>query len=332
MSCYHPLAAVKTGNLTDSGKEEYQIIRSYTPELEENFGKDLTLIPCGHCLGCRLDYSRRWANRMMFELDHCNNKAVFCTLTYNQENVPKIYNTDSNGELTDSIKAYTLRKKDAQDFMKRLRGRKKFEGREIKFYLAGEYGENTYRPHLHAILFNVGLEDFPDREFFGVNEFGDPYYISEEFADIWSNGYIVLSKVSWKTCAYVSRYVQKKAINGNGMLFEMLGVDPEFSLMSRRPGIGNQFFEDHPELKEFTNFYLNDGQESVKIPISKQLMDKIYASDPEKYADIKECNKLYAHDKLMLELAKTDLGFAEYMDKKEEEHLSRLTSLKRAKV
>lgn len=335
MACYHPLAAVKTGFLTDSGKEEYKIVRSYVPELEEEFGKEnITPIPCGKCLGCRLDYSRSWANRMMYELDHCKGKAIFVTLTYDDEHIAKnaVYEVDSNGELTDKIRAYSLCKKDFQDFMKRLRGRKKFEDREIRFYLAGEYGPRTWRSHGHAIIFNIGLEDFKDLEEFGVNELGQKYYKSDEFTGIWENGFTLLSAVTWQTCAYVSRYVQKKAVNGHELACDALGIEREFSLMSRRPGIGSKFFDDHPDLMEYSNQYLSDGNGSVKLPITKNLQKVLEKVDPVRYNEVKECNKKFASDAVLLELQNSDLGFSEYFERKESDHLARLTSLKRDKL
>ena len=118
MSCYHPFVASKTGRLTENGKFEYAITGTLETrrDLKEiPLSPDEILIPCGKCLGCRLDYSRTWADRMMLELDH-SKKAIFVTLTYNEEHVP-VLEADDEGNFF----GYTLFKRDLQLFFKRLR-------------------------------------------------------------------------------------------------------------------------------------------------------------------------------------------------------------------
>lgn len=48
-------------------------------------------VPCGHCLECLRKYQSDWSNRMFEELKSHNGKAVFFTLTYDEDNVPKNY-------------------------------------------------------------------------------------------------------------------------------------------------------------------------------------------------------------------------------------------------
>lgn len=48
-------------------------------------------VPCGHCLECLRKYQSDWSNRMYEELKSHNGKAVFFTLTYDDNNVPKNY-------------------------------------------------------------------------------------------------------------------------------------------------------------------------------------------------------------------------------------------------
>ena len=66
-------------------------------------------VPCGHCPDCRADAAREWSNRCLLELDDNDNIGCFVTLTYNDFNLP----IDDDGP--------TLRKRDFQLFMKRLR-------------------------------------------------------------------------------------------------------------------------------------------------------------------------------------------------------------------
>ena len=211
MSCYHPLVGLWKGEYTAVGKKKYVIEGNLDPmDCPPLYEK--IVVPCGHCIGCRLDYSRSWADRMMLELDTAK-CGIFATLTYDNEHV-HWSQFDEEGNPTET----TLDKRDFQLFMKRLR--KAFDGksdlpyRKIRFYAAGEYGSNTHRAHMHCILFGLSLSDLPDIRERGVNELGQKFYISDRFNSIWNNGFTLLSDVSWKTCAYVARYVTKK-LNGD---------------------------------------------------------------------------------------------------------------------
>lgn len=86
-------------------------------------GKDypidmLIKIPCGKCVGCRLEYSRQWANRCMLELQY-HDSAYFCTFTYDDDHVPRTYYPDP--ETGEAFPAMTLQKRDFQLLMKRIR-------------------------------------------------------------------------------------------------------------------------------------------------------------------------------------------------------------------
>lgn len=96
MACYAPLSAWKKPG------------GGITFKQSEATGLRPIKLPCGQCLGCRLDYSREWAVRCTHEaLLHQENS--FITLTYDDEHLPW-----DRG----------LRKKHWQDFAKRLRKKK----------------------------------------------------------------------------------------------------------------------------------------------------------------------------------------------------------------
>lgn len=231
MSCYSP--NVMTGKVDpDTG----QIV--YTFDGPANYldptkfkgiddfyaeGRYQFLVPCGRCLGCRIDYSRTWANRMILELQDMP-KAIFVTLTYNNQHVPKA----DNG-------CMTLNVRDVQLFFKRLR--KAFTGIRIRYYLAGEYGPKNLRPHYHAIIYGLDISSFDDLRCIGHNALKQDYYTSKRFEQIWGNGFVMMSPVSYKTCAYVARYTLKKHY-GEPHYYDKLGIHPEFAVCSRKPGIG----------------------------------------------------------------------------------------------
>jgi len=191
-------------------------------------------IPCGQCVGCRLERSRQWAVRCVHEAslheDNC-----FITLTYNNESLPE------DG---------SLNKKHFQDFMKRLR--KKFKNKKIRYYHCGEYGDKNFRPHYHAIIF--GLE-FDDQKLFTVTN-GEKLYTSEILEKLWPFGFSTIGTVTFESAAYVARYVMKK-VNGKNAknhyeridsnTGEIYNLVPEYNTMSRRPGIASKWFDKYKD-------------------------------------------------------------------------------------
>lgn len=318
MSCYRPLFAEFQGY--EDGKPQYKILPcSGIPAEYPNIN-----VPCGHCVGCRLDKSRQWADRMMLELDH-SKTAIFVTLTYDPLNVPVACSLDDGSVL------FTLDKRDVQLFMKRLR--KAFSGREIRFYLAGEYGSQTHRPHYHAILFGLSLADFPDLRSVSKNSFGQFLYTSEKMYSIWKLGNVALADVSWQTCAYVARYcVKKLGDDVSCETFESFGVQPEFSLMSRKPGIAGFYALEHPDLIYMSKQYFSDPNgvsPRTSCTTPKFVFQKLELTNPELFDKIKTQRQIYARDKELLALSRTDLDFFEYNKVKENNHERRCFGLVR---
>lgn len=270
-------------------------------------------IPCRHCLGCSIDYSREWANRMCLELQD-SKKAIFVTLTYNDEHVPK---TD-NGQLTLSVR-------DTQLFFKRLR--KKFDV-PIRYYLVGEYGKRfTKRPHYHAIIYGLGLSDFVDLKFHKITERGDILYISETFANIWQNGFCDLADVNYKTCAYVARYTLKKHYGFNK--HELNGALPEFNTSSRRPGIGLRSYQSILD-RDSDFITINTGDDVHTFPIPKSIIKK-GLMDPN-YVDICQNMKYNSldksNDKLISDLIWSEKSYDQYLRDNHSELYKRIKLLK----
>ena len=197
MACYNPLAFIPDYSKKRDLKVPYKYLGKYDPSLKVEF-PGVIRVPCGRCLGCRLDYSRQWADRMILELETNEKKGIFLTLTYNDDHVPVVYDCDENGEVVlddkgeASSMAYTLCKRDLQLAFKRLRDHLPSD-KKIRYYACGEYGNaprsgKYRRPHYHAIIFGIGLDDFPDRSIVNVNELGQPYYTSSKLVhDMWTD-------------------------------------------------------------------------------------------------------------------------------------------------
>ena len=326
MSCYHPLIGIWKGDYTDSGKKKYEIHGNLDPTDCPSV-YDKIVIPCGHCIGCRLDYSRSWADRMMLELETAG-CGIFVTLTY--DNVHIHWSSfDENGD----PEWNTLDKRDFQLFMKRLR--REFDGsgdlpfKKIRFYAAGEYGSNTHRSHMHCILFGLNVSDFPDIKPHGKNELGQLFYSSERFARIWSNGFCLISDVSWKTCAYVARYVTKKLNGDAAMDYAVRNCIPEFALMSRKPGLGREYLDKHPECLDYEKINLSTSEGGLEIRLPKYYLKQLKLTDPDRYDKIMEQRKQLANDSMLLQLQNTNLSYLEYLEVKENQKLNCVKSLKR---
>ena len=111
----------------------------------------------------------------------------------------------------------------------------------VRYYLCGEYGDRTARPHYHCCLFG---EDFvADRQPFRRTAVGW-LYTSQLLADVWGLGHCLIGDLTFESAAYVARYCLKK-ISGPPAAAHYAGREPEFALMSRRPGIGAAWFHQY---------------------------------------------------------------------------------------
>jgi hypothetical protein len=134
--------------------------------------------------------------------------------------------------------------------MKRLR--KEF-GNGVRFFACGEYGEKSLRPHYHVLLLN---KDFVDKK--SVSS-GSEYtlYTSALLSKLWTYGTHVIGDVNFESAAYVARYCTKK-ITGPSAEKHYNGREPEFLVMSRRPGIGTGYLDKyHSEMYTHDNIIIN---------------------------------------------------------------------------
>lgn len=258
--CDSPLLAYYTGAFNpETNKPRIRFIPkrvefSYE-DYKKKYGDRLLLLPCGHCPSCLKSYSYDWMVRLMAESLYHEHKC-FLTLTYDPEHLPeKTYRSDDDGVLHLSW----LVKKDLQDFFKRLR--KEFSDTKIRYFACGEYGDHppegqsVGRPHYHVILFGL---DFDDKYLVSYNPLGQPLWSSKTLEKIWQKGLVSIGEVSSSSCGYVARYSLKKR--------SKMSKTDEFVLMSRRPGIGAQFFIDHKDELYLSDKVYDPKFGSTKIP------------------------------------------------------------------
>lgn len=274
MPCYHPLTGYRSKFKNESGK------RSIVFNTQDGYQDLKVEVPCGRCIGCRLEYSRQWAVRCMHEAQ-MHEANSFITLTYNNEHLPE---------------DQSIHKEELQKFFKRLRknlhtkySKLKLPTPEIRYFACGEYGEKG-RAHYHAIIFGY---DFPDKLLFTKTKNGDLLFRSQELEKAWSKdgksmGFSTIGNATFESCAYVARYVMKKRkgdddtpdpVTGKTNKEYYLIVDdetgetwhrePEFCLMSRRPGLGKTWLE---------KFKQDTDKDFITVNYSKQKLPKYYDS------------------------------------------------------
>ena len=242
------------------------------------------LLPCGKCIGCRLDKSREWALRCMMELKENKGEAFFLTLTYNDGKIPLRYY--ANPETGEALPCYSLCLDDLQRFWKRLR--KSFPDVKIRYFACGEYGSDTFRPHYHAIVYGFRPTDLRLVE---AREQGN-YYTSDKIYNIWAHGNIIVADVTFNTCAYVARYTAKKYLTLEDKFFESHNMEKPFLVMSRRPGIGWSYMESHRQYFELDRVYVA-GDDPVDSQLPRGFLRKLEQVDPEIFAQVKERRKKY---------------------------------------
>lgn len=287
MACYHPLTAVVTGIRADNGKKCLKVI-SKAETRYQNPLSEYVKLPCGNCIGCREDRAKTWAIRCVHEAS-LYEKNCFITLTYNDEHLPK------DGSLV---------KSHFQLFMKRLR--KKY-GSGIRYYQCGEYGEQLSRPHYHACLFNFDFplksKENPDGKYLWKETQAGNLFRCSALENLWvdtrtgeSLGFVSVGSVTFDSAAYVARYIVKK-INGDLAPDHYQGRQPEYTTMSRRPGIAKDWFKKYKDsdiaLAYREGFIVMNGK-TYKIPKYYDLNYEI--TDPLLFESVKETRQKKAKE------------------------------------
>lgn len=265
MPCFHPLTGYYAQKINpETGK------RPIVFQHKDGYYDHKQLLPCGRCIGCRLERSRQWASRCVHEAQlHTQN--CFITLTF-REACP------IDGTKTDPT--VSLHKHHFQRFIKRLR-KHAFGSQKgtLRYYHCAEYGDQSNRPHHHAIIFNY---DFPDKKYKNTKH-GFNYYTSKILEALWPHGNHIIGDATFESAAYVARYCTKK-ISGPPAKDHYNGRLPEFATMSRRPGIGRGWLD-----KYTTDVYPNDfvviRGHKCKVP---KFYDKCYdLTNPKEYGNVK---------------------------------------------
>lgn len=267
----------------------------------------VSAVPCGRCTECKLNYSRNWAVDCMLEKTYYkDNEVWFLTLTYEDEYLPFYEFKSDDGQI---FKGISLRKKDLQDFWKRLR--KHYPKAKIKYLAVGEYGKTTSRPHYHAIIFGVPL-DYTKFKWVSTNENCDNLWQSEELNTIWRKGNVIIGEVTYKSVAYVARYTLKKQKDKDIALDQRSGRIPPFIVMSQ--GIGKRYYQEHQnEMIEYSNITIN----GMQVPLPKRFMRYLKDINEDVHTTLSARRKYYAEQNQIQKDAQTDLSREKQRQKEE---------------
>lgn len=223
--------------------------------------KSGAFFPCGKCYDCKARRVAGWSFRLMRE-DRVSTSSYFITLTYDVDHVAITPN-----------RFLTLEKRSFQLFMKRLR--KLHVGLQLKYYCAGEYGGESFRPHYHMILFNADLKHLIGEKYARQVELGViPLDGKHQFdCPVWGNGYITIGLVSEASVGYTLKYISKPPKVGK---FARDDREREFCLISK--GIGADY------VKKFKKWHKTDidnrmfctAKGGIKLAMPRYYKEKIY--------------------------------------------------------
>lgn len=226
-------------------------------------------VPCGQCLGCKIEKSRQWAIRITQEAQ-MHKQSMFLTLTYDEYNLPM---------------DKSIHKEHIQKFIHDLRqylSRKKLP--KIRYFACGEYGDLTQRPHYHMILFNYWP---PDTKFYKKQPKGT-LFTSKIIDELWDKGNCSHGEVNFDTAQYTASYVTKK-ITGDQAWDHYQWRQPEFALMSRRPGIGHAWLQKFGKETWAYDSIVMNGKE---LQPPRYYTNQLELTDSEKHRTIKLKRKI----------------------------------------
>lgn len=317
MSCYKPLIRLYNPDDREQSGRVYSLARFSQLSGKQLRYEDLMynpnvmLIPCGQCIGCRIRQREDWTTRIELEArDYPKEQVWFITLTYDDDHVPgmivktgeimrKVQYTWKPGEKRPSS-VQILLYEDIQKFLKRLR--KAYRGK-LRYFVAGEYGEQTARPHYHMILYGWKPTDLEN--LYKIHHNG--YYTSKWLADLWGMGQIQIAQAVPETYRYVAGYVTKKMYEIDGKkanAYYELGQTKPFACMSLKPGLGDKYYQEHKkEIWQQGYIQCTNGK---RAQIPRYYEKQMEAENPQRLWRIKQNRQKNAMEQKRLQLEGQD--------------------------
>ena len=294
----------------------------------------IDFVPCGDCEDCRLRSRRELTYRLIKEYDNYyedhddkyRESVLFLTLTYDDDHLVwkkglLPFDVRGDGELV-LVDRPSLIKEHVQAFMKNLRSWCDYHhpGLSLRFYVCGEYGPSTLRPHYHMIIY--GLPDSVLRLYpVQIWSIKDKLFHSDKLDELWKHGRVVYGIANFATIQYVAGYVLKKLAvrereNEEFLFYEALQDDPdvadsdkefgfrefrgrtvidrsdlsiekEFHHGSRRPGIGRGYYEKYKDqIYASDAMTIVDGYGHVRSVKPSSYYDRLYDCENRKWDNV----------------------------------------------
>lgn len=221
---------------------------------------------------CSKARSSGWSFRLVKEGEK-STISLFLTLTYNTDHVPitkkgfmsldrdqmiknpkyqKQLKAWENGKRKRKPKETVFKSSDLTLFFKALR---RAGNNNVRYYAVGEYGDTSWRPHYHIILFNVEIQ---------------------QVINCWTKGEVHFGTVSEASIGYTLKYISKQKRVPQHQNDDRV---PEYSRMSK--GIGENYLT--PEMIQWHKNNLDERLyipllDGKKAPMPRYYKDRIYNS------------------------------------------------------
>lgn len=258
MRCVHPLRAIRN-------RTGVTVLKRSAPWSKSEFP-----LPCGRCIECKLEHARQWAVRITHE-QQLWDENYFLTLTYDEAHAPR-----------------SLHHPDFQAFMRRLR----YHQSGVRYFMCGEYGDNTGRPHYHAAMFNLHIADH--------RKWNEKLTTSQWLDDLWQLGSIKIGALTFESAQYTAAYCTKKITGDKAKSHyercdprtgELYSLTPEYARMSLKPGLASGWLDKFSEDVFAHDHVIINGTEQ-KAP--RYYDKRLEAQDPARLEKAKAKRKIKA--------------------------------------
>ena len=212
--CDNPVPFSEMQSATYQKYKKYGSVKLYMDSLQ---------LPCGNCLGCRIDKLTLWTARCNYE--QIKGANAFVTFTYDDYHLP--YN---DGSLFPTLKQEHFHK-----YMDNIRHKIKsmpilppYCRKDFSYFASGEYGDTFNRPHYHVLFFGLDFMAF-----------------KKLFDTTWKNGFIKSLPLTSGGVRYVVDYFTKNLVTGEKAEkeYDNKGIERPFKSSSR--GLGSELFYTH---------------------------------------------------------------------------------------
>nr|WAE43781.1 MAG: replication initiator protein [Microviridae sp.] len=201
-------------------------------KLRYKHSQQLHTVACGACMACRISRVQQWTQRLEHE-NMLHKNSIFLTLSYDNTWKDELMNIED----LQTPMQFSLNHEDIKLFFKKLRKKIKTK---ISYYCSGEYGEETFRPHYHLIIFGLSKKD------------------KLLIHDTWGKGNIKIGDTNHTTIRYTCGYIIDKLTGKFGWIYEALNIKPPYCAVSHNLGLNyaKNYFENWIDIaKPMSRYY-----------------------------------------------------------------------------